>query len=174
VFVTWRLNGSLPAKVVEGLRRKKDLAAGKRFAEFEKYLDAGTFGPVWLKDARIAKVVVERIRRLETEGSCNVHAFVVMPNHVHLLLEPRIELPKIMKVVKGATARAVNKILGRSGKYFWQDESFDHWIRNGAEIERVRNYIERNPVKAGLTRRVEDWEWSSAYRADRSDGGVRG
>jgi len=59
-------------------------------------------------------------------------------------------------VVKGATARAVNKILGRSGKYFWQDESFDHWIRNGAEIERVRTYIERNPVKAGLTRRVDD------------------
>src|SRR6267378_54206 len=50
---------------------------------------------------------------------------------------------------------------GRSGP-LWQDESFDHWVRNSAEFERVRYYIEWNAVHASLVARPEDWKWSSA------------
>jgi hypothetical protein len=47
---------------------------------------------------------------------------------------------------------------------FWQDESFDHWIRSDAQFERIRMYIEQNPVKAGLVRNAEQWKWSSAHK----------
>ena len=64
--------------------------------------------------------------------------------------------------MKSFTAHEANKILGRTGKRFWQEESFDHWIRKAEEFERTANYIEWNPVSAGLVRRPEDWPWSSA------------
>ena len=79
-----------------------------------------------------------------------------MPNHVHVLLDPAISLERITNSLKGVTAREANRILGRTGEHFWQDESFDHWIRNGAEFDRVRLYIERNPVTAGLVKNPED------------------
>jgi hypothetical protein len=55
-------------------------------------------------------------------------------------------------------------MLGRTGKPFWQDESFDHWVRDGAQFESVRAYIEQNPVKAGLVAKPEEWRWSSAHK----------
>ena len=164
LFVTWRLSGSLPVTVVEAVRTMGELPEGKRFAEFDKHLDSGRYGPTWLRSKRVASLVVDAIRNAEVQKFCKIHAYVVMPNHVHVLIEPGLELARITKSVKGSTARAANTILRRTGKFFWQDESFDHWIRNSAEFERVRSYIERNPVKAGLVSCPEDWEWSSAYK----------
>jgi hypothetical protein len=54
--------------------------------------------------------------------------------------------------------------MGHTGKPFWQDETFDHWIRNEREFSRVLHYIENNPVKAGLANGPRDWPWSSARR----------
>ena len=56
--------------------------------------------------------------------------FVVMPNHVHVLLTPRVPLEKITRVLKGYSAREANRILERVGRRFWQTESYDHWIRS--------------------------------------------
>lgn len=81
---------------------------------------------------------------------------------MHLLISPQIELPKIMHSLKGFTAREANRKLNRTGTRFWQKESFDHRIRNEAEFERVRAYIERNPVTAGLAVVPEQYPWSSA------------
>ena len=67
--------------------------------------------------------------------------------------------------MKGYTAREANKILGRTGQPFWQKESYDHWVRDSAELQRIRRYIERNPVKGGLVSRVEDYPWSSTSTA---------
>ena len=89
-------------------------------------------------------------------------AFVVMPNHIHVVLLPKAGLAKIMRWVKGSTARRANRMLGRTGQPFWQNESYDHWIRNGSEMEKIVRYIERNPVAAGLVRSETDWPWSSA------------
>jgi putative DNA methylase len=86
-----------------------------------------------------------------------------MPNHVHILLEPLAPLRKITLGIKGASAREANSALRRTDKAFWQDESFDHWVRNGAQFERIRGYIEQNPVKARLAAKAEDWPWSSAH-----------
>ena len=85
-----------------------------------------------------------------------------MPNHVHLLITPRVELAKITRTIKGKSARQANAMLGRTGQPFWQDESFDHWIRHPQQFEKVKSYIERNPVSAGLVRSPEQWPYSSA------------
>ena len=57
--------------------------------------------------------------------------------------------------------------LGRTGKPFWQVESYDHWVRNAYQFQRIISYIEWNPVSAGLVEKPEDWPWSSAHRQDR-------
>ena len=85
-----------------------------------------------------------------------------MPNHIHVLWEPQVEMPAITRWVKGSTARQANLILGRTGQVFWQDESYDHWVRDREETEKIVRYIEWNPVQAGLAKNPEDWPWSSA------------
>jgi len=118
-------------------------------------------GPRWLRRPEIAQFVVKQLR--QESGRCyELHAFVVMPNHVHLLLTPWTELADITRTIKGRSARQANAALGRTGVPFWQDESFDHWIRHPAQFEKVRIYIENNPVRAGLAQRPEQWPFSSA------------
>jgi len=85
-----------------------------------------------------------------------------MANHVHVLLTPSVPMDKIARLFKGASARQANLLLGTTGKHFLQDESFDRWIRTPGEWQKIRTYIERNPVAAGLVERPEDWPWSSA------------
>lgn len=85
-----------------------------------------------------------------------------MSNHVHVLLWPHKLLESITKSVKGYTARECNKVLNRTGNSFWQEESFDHAVRNENEFYRIKRYIEMNPVKAGLVKKPSDWRWSSA------------
>jgi putative transposase len=63
--------------------------------------------------------------------------------------------------LKGFSARQANKLLGLTGQPFWQSESYDHWVRNPQEFDKIRRYIENNPVSAGLVARPEDYRWSS-------------
>ena len=88
-----------------------------------------------------------------------------MANHVHVVLTPKVPLARITRGIKRYTASKANEILGRSGKRFWQEESFDHWVRDETEFFRIKAYIEQNPVKAGLVSKPEDWQWSSASRS---------
>jgi REP element-mobilizing transposase RayT len=174
IFITWRLHGSLPASLLKKTRTARngratkapDLGShqseGEHFRKIDAALDSAKFGPLWLADPEIAAYAEYPIVRCAELGRYELHAYVIMPNHVHILLEPRLPLAKITGVLKGVAARDANATLGRPGEPFWQDESFDHWIRNSAEFERVRHYIEWNPVSAGLAARPEDWEWSSA------------
>jgi len=86
-----------------------------------------------------------------------------MANHIHVLLAPLAQLRLLTQELKGASARRLNAILHRTGR-FWQAESFDHWVRNEAQFVRIKKYIENNPVKAGLVAKAEDWPWSSAFK----------
>ena len=93
-------------------------------------------------------------------------AFCIMLNHVHLVCTPLEKLAKtyyglteILHSVKRHTAREANKILQRKGT-FWQDESYDHFIRDDAELERIVKYVLHNPVKAGLVKEQTDWKWN--------------
>jgi REP element-mobilizing transposase RayT len=88
-----------------------------------------------------------------------------MPNHVHLLLTPRVSVSKLLGSLKVATAKRANLLLQRSGQPFWQDESYDRLVRDGDEFRRIQRYIEGNPVTALLAARPEQYAWSSAGRA---------
>ena len=57
-------------------------------------------------------------------------------------------------------------MLRRTGQTFWQDESYDHWVRTRNEVEKIVRYIEWNPVKAGLAKTPEDWPWSGAVAGE--------
>ncbi len=130
----------------------------------DRQLDSASSGPTWLRREEIAHVVVEALRHgAETLHYYELHAFVVMANHVHVLLTPYVELVKLLQSLKGFTARQANKILGRVGQTFWQSESYDHFVRTTAELDRIRRYIEENPVRAGLVHSPEDYRWSSAH-----------
>jgi putative transposase len=112
----------------------------------------------------MAKIVVAAIDDVAHAGLCLMHAFVVMPNHVHPLLEAKVDLKRIMRGIKGRSARAGSLALKRTGERFWQEESCDHWIRNSSSFEKIRTYIERNPVSAALANTPKEWRWSGAFR----------
>jgi putative transposase len=76
-------------------------------------------------------------------------------------------LPKLTKSLKGITAKRANAILGLTGRPFWQVESYDHVVRSEREFEKIRSYIEENPVRAGLVREASEYAWSSAGWATR-------
>ncbi len=168
IFVSWRLAGSFPPDAetpsAEQSRRTPSLRPGytARPRRGER-LEPVRYGPVWLQDARIACVVAntllygEAVRRFY-----QLHAWVIMPNHVHVIFQPRIAMPTIMRWLKGRTGRVANRLLGRAGKPFWQEESFDHWVRSAQELQELIEYVENNPVKAGLVKAKEQWRWSSA------------
>jgi putative transposase len=170
LFLTWRLWGCLPAPLKTTARSgcatepsSTSQSPGAKFKLLDTALDRATGGPRWLRDPQIAASVVQTIHRGEVAlHQYRLHAFVVMPNHVHLLISPQVPVPRIMNGLKGVTARDANRILGCKGKHFWQDESFDHWVRNPAEFDRIRSYIEFNPVSAGFAETPEAWPWSSA------------
>jgi REP element-mobilizing transposase RayT len=100
-------------------------------------------------------------------GIYQLHAFVVMPNHVRLLVTPTIALPRIMKSLKGITARRATAMLTLTGTPFWQEESYDHLVRDEHEFKKISHYIEENPVRAGLVKTSSDHRWSSAAEATR-------
>lgn len=158
LFVTWRLSGSLPAAASHAMYA----TPGHAFAAEDRGL-ARSLEPVWLQDPRIARQVVQTLSDGEP-GLYELQAWVVMPNHVHVLLLPHTALREITQWIKGRTAHEANRLLGRTGQPFWQHESYDHWVRNENEFNRIVRYIEANPVSAGLSRNPEDWPWSSAGR----------
>jgi putative transposase len=168
IFLTWRLYGSIPVARATTLGRSANskISDGEKFKRTERILDGNRFGPVWLKNVLIAQLVVESILKAADElQHYLLHSYSVMPNHVHLLVTPRLAVREITRGIKGATAHGANDILGRHGQPFWQDESFDHWVRDEGQFWRLKRYIERNPVKAKLVTRPEDWRWSSAWKA---------
>jgi len=117
---------------------------------------------MYLRQPAIAQLVVESIRKGVQLGHYELYAYVVMGNHVHVLIDPHIHPSRLLKSLKGATAREANKLVGRTGEPFWHKESYDDWVRDQAEFGRIRLYIENNPVKAGLVKLPHDYPWSSA------------
>jgi REP element-mobilizing transposase RayT len=165
LFVTWRLHGSLPASV----QALKNESAGRQFVAFDRVLDRAATGPRWLADERAARCVMGALHYGERELHLyRLRAWVLMSNHIHILIYPEADLSRITKAIKNFSARGANTILGRTGQPFWQDESYDRWVRTPDELEKIVRYIEGNPV-AGMVPRVQDWRWSSALE-DRPGG----
>jgi REP element-mobilizing transposase RayT len=177
-FVTACLAGSAPALGRLSLRREgaeSSLRQQQVFRAREDWLDSHCTVR-WLDDRRLAAIVAHEIRH-RSNAWYDLHAYVVMPSHIHCIFSPRRDwaatLPAtptsaagarsmIMRSLKGRTAKACNRLLNTTGA-FWQAESYDRAIRNEAELARFVTYVEFNPVKAGLCERPEEWEFSSAY-----------
>lgn len=85
-----------------------------------------------------------------------MHAYCVMPNHVHAAFTPLagFQVQKILGTWKRYSGRRINALLGKSGE-FWQEESYDHLIRSAGDFDHAIRYILANPVKAGL----REWPW---------------
>lgn len=174
IFITWRLHDSLPPNRVFP---SEALTSGEAFAAMDLLLDETRAGAFYLRQPAIADMIVEALEyNSAVLGHYVLHSFVIMPNHVHLLVTPTVTLPKLTRSLKGITAKRANTMLGLTGRSFWQDESYDHLIRDDREFAKVRNYIEQNPVRAGLAKEAGQYRWSSAGRATRgapADQGVR-
>ncbi len=192
-FVTFRLADSLPEPVLlkiqgkraERLRRfyadqqaRKTLGVAPRsedtledierdyFREIERFLDRGA-GKCVLRQPEVAGMVASALTFFDGQRY-RLDAWVVMPNHVHVLVwpMPNHSLSEILHSWKRFTSREANKVLGRTGDTFWQRESYDHWIRNDEEHARCCRYTILNPVKARLCATPEAWRWSSAWRGE--------
>src|SRR6266849_4243219 len=164
-LLTWHLHGRLPHALYPPPDK---LSSGTAFVWMDRYLDTTRHGPMYLAQESLARIVVASLRRGAVLGHYDLGAYVVMSNHVHVLLLPKVSPSRLLQSLKGATAREANRILGRTGETFWQAESYDHWVRDDQERERIAAYIENNPVKAGLVGRAEDYCWSSASEWEKS------
>src|SRR5258706_3779845 len=143
-FVTFRLADSLPESVGRGLQRNLEcrlISDIEYHKAIEKYLDRGE-GAAHLKHIRIANCVAETLSKFDAI-KYELLAWVIMPNHGHILLTPiaPYSLAEIMHSIKSYTANFGNKVLGRSGR-FWSPEYFDRFIRGTVHFNRVRHYIQ--------------------------------
>ncbi len=171
-FITCRLFDSLPRKILEGFRAELEAKNTedidrKVMILIDKFLDSGC-GGCFLKEREVAEIVKNSLQKFDGERY-ELIAWVIMPNHIHLLLKPLNgwELYKIMQSFKSFTALEANRALNRTGK-FWMREYFDRYIRDYNHFEKAFRYVENNPVKAGFCEKAEDWEFSSAFKGKSS------
>ena len=182
-LVTFRLAGSIPAKVI-----KERACAGRRnryhghLERLDSILGLSNLGPRWLQKADVAEIVQDTI--MFRDGiKYDLYASCIMPTHVHMVFrlldgsatevsqparnsyaEPnrklvRYPVTEILGSLKKHTALEANKVLGRRGA-FWRSESYDHVVRDGCELERIVWYVLFNPQKAGLVKSWQDWKWT--------------
>ena len=111
----------------------------------------------------IARILIETFLEYRQRGFYLLHDFVVMPDHIHLILSPDAQttLDKAMQLIKGGSSHRIGKELGTRFPV-WQPGFRDHWIRSMEEYARCREYIRQNPVKAMLTESAETYPFSSA------------
>ena len=181
-FVTFRLAGTLPAQLIQKLKRERELILQQALVakrpltwheqeelfrwysrRVDAHLDAG-HGDCFLKRPEIAELVVGAVKFFEGRRY-ELRVWVVMPNHVHVVVRPKAvwTWTDILHSWKSYTANQANKILDRTGNSFWQEESYDHLVRDDEDMARCCHYTTMNPVNAQLCSRREDWKWSSAY-----------
>ena len=156
--VTFRLKDALPQHVVQAYLKecettiksdstdalqKRKIMLHKKMLE---YMDAG-HGECILKK-RETREIIEKEFEYISHDMALVHAYVIMPNHVHAIIETLNDttIQNVMYAIKRNTAININKATGRSGISVWQREYFDRLIRSYAHYEHAMNYITANPL----------------------------
>ncbi|MDX1414244.1 MAG: transposase [Candidatus Promineifilaceae bacterium] len=186
LFLTYRLAGSIPASMLIELTAEADristvvdqigdqkerteriyLEQRRIFGKWDDVLDKAETRPLWLQDDRLAKIIAKSLHYLD-EKRIVLDTYCIMANHVHAIFTPLFDktteayfpMFRIMQSHKRFTSRHCNLIPGRKGQ-FWQHESYDHYVRDEAELERIRRYVLNNPVSAGLVDEWDQWRWS--------------
>ncbi|WP_229365655.1 transposase [Fibrisoma montanum] len=136
------------------------------FAEYEALLDKADFGPRWLADDALAKVVAESFQYWD-DRAYELIAYTIMSNHIHIVFtlfndesgNQVRSLQQVVQSVKSFSAKRCNRLLSREGM-FWSDRNYDRLVRNQEEQHRIVQYVLNNPVKAGLCKRWQDWKWT--------------
>lgn len=170
-FITFRLADSLPQTVLRRLREEAErvpLGQRERFRRrsIESWLDAG-LGSCVLARPEVAAMVRDTLLHHDGERYRLV-AWCIMPNHIHVLIEPRYSLPRIIQTWKSVTTRWVlsnseRLQLGVVAGNLWMRDYWDRFIRDEQHFQTAIHYIHQNPVKAGLCVSAEQWRWSSAW-----------
>jgi REP element-mobilizing transposase RayT len=165
-FLTWRLADSLPKQVLQEWQFELEHlppaeAKGEWQRRIEGFLDAG-HGSKLLQTPLAGRIMQEELIEGH-EKRYQLHAWCVMPTHVHAVLTPLSGCPlaHVMKLVKGRSSREIARTLD-APKPLWQPDYFDRIIRDEAHFERVVAYVEWNPVKASLVADPALWPFSSA------------
>ncbi|MCE2439402.1 MAG: hypothetical protein J4F39_08250 [Candidatus Latescibacteria bacterium] len=183
--------GSTERRTLEKKREHRVLEWRREWLrKFEIMQEYGQNGPTWLKDERIAKLVAESLHYRDGKVY-RLDAYCIMANHVHVVFSPLVKEPfvphpdrspkiatqgsngcynslsSIMQSLKGFTARKANQVLGRRGP-FWHHESYDRWVRDACEWERIIAYVLNNPVEAGLVDTWHEWRWSYCQTSGRN------
>ncbi|AIE83400.1 REP-associated tyrosine transposase [Fimbriimonas ginsengisoli] len=171
-FITWRLADALPVDLLhrweaELENNPPDQIKRELWRRIENFIDAG-HGSEILRHPMAARAVQESLA-FNHNRKYRLHNWVVMPNHVHVLLTPigGHQLGNIVGPIKSFTSKEIHRLLGGSGP-LWQVDYFDRWIRDEKHLGRVASYIEWNPVKAKLCQDPVLWPWSSANEAAHS------
>ena len=166
-FLTFRLVDAVPAAMVTAWKTELKLSGGETADDprcarlrgrIERFADEG-HGACWLKDARVGEVVQNALLHFDGERY-RLLAWVIMPNHVHAVIEtlPGFPLDGVIHSWKSFTAKRANRLSGRTGA-FWMGDYFDRYVRDEAHLWDVMRYMEENPVKAGLVRLAREWPW---------------
>ena len=146
IFVTWRLRGSL--------RQRPRCASA---AAIEKALDRDTGERLLLAEPIYARRVRDALLNGDREkGYFDLHAWVVLHNHVHALLDPHTGTVRIAETVMDMSEQS-------SGRRFWERESWERPVRTQEEYLKSMEYIHKHPVRDSLVQRADQWEWSSAH-----------
>ena len=164
-MVTFHVVDSFPAALCSewaALLEIEDDA--ERRKKLQAYLDLGR-GECPLRILKLGNLV-DGAFRFYHDAKYDLRAWVVMPNHVHVLFQVTAKpMGQVAADWKEYTAREANKLLGRRGQ-FWASDYWDTFMRDAAHELQARHYAEKNPVKAGLVRESKAWPWSSARFRD--------
>ncbi len=158
-MITYRLIDSMPSTTLnklKTLRDNGDILNKEYRAKVEYWLDQG-MGACVLKDEDVAEIVINNWKHWH-EARYELLNWVVMPNHVHVLIKQYQGVPtnKIIHSWKSYSSNAINKYLKLEGE-FWCSDYWDRYVRDEQHYKQAFEYIDNNPVKAGLVARAEDW-----------------
>jgi len=159
-MITYRLADALPRELVRAKLRGVAERSVRRAAT-DQLLDAG-YGSGLLRQPAVARCVIENWRRFDRQRY-RLHAWVVMPSHVHLVIDvvQGHPLSEIIHSWKSYTSHEIRRWTGCGGR-IWQPEYWDRFIRDDLHFVRAVDYIDQNPVRAGLAPSAGLWPWSSA------------
>ncbi len=143
-----------------------DIEYRRYFGEYDKALHRSKNNIHWLKNKKCAEIVSESLHFWDTRR-IELFSYCIMSNHVHAVFRvyendetgKKLYLQDIMESVKKFSSKECNKVLGIKGQ-FWQNETYDRFVRNKGELSRIISYILDNPIKAGLSEYRNQWKWS--------------
>jgi REP element-mobilizing transposase RayT len=164
-FLTFRLADAVPADLLRRWQAEREdwlrvhppplspeleLLYHQRFsAQLDQWLDA-SHGSCALRDPASARIVADTLAH-DDPARCALWSWVIMPNHIHVLLSLRSAhgLDAILKMWKGVSARRINQHRGTTGS-LWQRDYFDRLVRDEVHFGRCVRYIRQNPTRAKL------------------------